>query len=293
MKPAFDLRKYSRFSLQMPFAFSKNSSIGCGGQATVAFYPKDVVELTALIQQLTQDGTRYCVLGNLTNVLPPDGVVDFAVVCMKGLNGIVVGEGVFVQAGVTSGALLRACKAAKRGGAEFLSGIPCTLGGALYMNAGAGDKYISEIVESVTVLREGKRRILSLKDCEYAYKHSVFMENGDIILGATLRFEKATEEEIAKNEEYYLSKRLHLPKGKSMGCVFKNPPSAFAGDLIERSGLKGFRIGGAKISEEHANFIINDRNALSSDVKALIAVAKNAVRSQYGVRLEEEIRYLE
>ena len=82
LKPAFDLRKYSRFSLQMPFAFSRNSSIGCGGQATVAFYPKDVVELTALIQQLTQDGTRYCVLGNLTNVLPPDGVAESLLECV-------------------------------------------------------------------------------------------------------------------------------------------------------------------------------------------------------------------
>ena len=161
------------------------------------------------------------------------------------------------------------------------------------MNAGAGDKYISEIVENVMVLRDGKKRILSLKECEYAYKHSVFMENTDVILGATLRLDKANEEEIEREEKYYLSRRKHLPKGKSMGCVFKNPNGKYAGDLIERSGLKGFRIGGAKISEKHANFIINDGGATSADIKALIMLIKNAVQAQYGICLEEEIRYIE
>ena len=99
-------------------------------------------------------------------------------------------------------------------------------------------------------------------------------------------------QEIEKEEQYYLSRRRHLPKGKSMGCVFKNPKNAYAGDLIERSGLKGLRIGGAKVSNEHANFIINEGNATSSDIKSLIALVKNAVRVQYGVCLEEEIRYL-
>jgi UDP-N-acetylmuramate dehydrogenase len=209
------------------------------------------------------------------------------------VDGIVMGDNVFVYAGVTSREFLRACKRENRCGAEFLIGIPCTLGGALYMNAGAGGKYISEIVESVMVFRGGKECVLSLKDCEYDYKHSIFMQNDDVILGASLRLEKSSLEEIEKEEQYYLFRRKHLPKGKSMGCVFKNPPNAYAGDLIERSGLKGLRIGGAKVSNEHANFIINEGNATSSDIKSLIALIKNAVRSQYGVCLEEEICYLE
>lgn len=293
MNETFNFDKYSRFSLQQPFDFSKNSSIGCGGFATVAFYPNSVAELIALTEELKKDGVRYHVLGNLTNVLPPDDATDSVIVSTKRVDGIVIGENVFVYAGVTSGALLRACRREKRLGAGFLSGIPCTLGGALYMNAGAGGKYISEIVENVMVLREGKKYILPLKECDYAYKHSVFMQNDDVILGATLRLERATEEEIEKEEKHYLGKRRHLPKGKSMGCVFKNPAGKNAGDLIERSGLKGFRIGGATISQEHANFIINEGNATSTNVKALITLIKNAVRLQYGVCLEEEIRYLE
>ena len=293
MAGLMDLSKYSRFCSQKPFDFSKNSSIGCGGFATVAFYPNNVAECIALLGQLQAEGIRYYILGNLTNVLPPDGVNDCVVVSTKKMRGVVIGEDVFVYAGVTSGELLRACKQENRGGAGFLTGIPCTLGGALYMNAGAAGKYMSDIVENVIVFRAGKKCILSLQDCEYDYKHSVFMQNSDVILGATLRLEKTSREEVEEEEEYYLSRRKHLPKGKSMGCVFKNPKGAYAGDLIDRSGLKGMRVGGAKISDEHANFIINEGNATSQDVKALIALVKNAVWAHYGVTLEEEIRYLE
>lgn len=293
MQERFDFSKYSPFFQQKPFDFSKNSSISCGGKALVAFYPNNVAEWIALTEKLEQDGLRYCVLGNLTNVLPPDGWMDCVIVCTKKVDGIVIGENVFVYAGVTSGNLLRACKRQKRTGAEFLSGIPCTIGGALYMNAGASGRYISDIVENVMVLRKGKKKMLSLKDCDFSYKNTAFMKNGDIILGATLRLVKATEEEIVQQEQYYLSRRVHLPTGRSMGCVFKNPPDGYAGDLIERSGLKGLRVGGAKISERHANFIVNEGDATSADIKALIAIAKNAVRAQYGVCLEEEIRYLE
>ena len=293
MNEVFDFAKYSRFCLQKPFDFSKNSSIGCGGYATLVFYPNSVAEWIALIEQLREDGVPYYVLGNLTNVLPPDGASKRVVVSTKRVDGIVVGDNVFAYAGVTSGELLQACKREQRSGVEFLSGIPCTLGGALYMNAGAGGKYMSDVVENVMILRGGKKQILSLEECEYDYKRSVFMQNEDIILGATLRTEKSTAEEIAKEEKNYLVKRKYLPKGKSMGCVFKNPEGLYAGELIERSGLKGLRVGGAKISSEHANFIINEGNASSADLKALVALVKNAVKAQYGVCLEEEIRYLE
>ncbi len=292
MEDALNFADYSDFTLEEAFDFAKNSSIGCGGKAAIAFYPQDITELSMLVAKLKKDGAKYYVLGNLTNVLPIDGFSSRAVISMKKLVGMAFGETVFVYAGVTSGALLRACKHGKRSGAEFLSGIPCTLGGALYMNAGADGRYISEIVESVLVLRNGERRILSVKECGYSYKKSLFMKNEDIILGASLRLEHATEESILEKENYYRQRRLHLPRGRSMGCVFKNPTGNSAGALIEGCGLKGMRVGGAVISTQHANFIINDRGATSTDVCALITVAKNAVYAQYGIRLEEEIRYL-
>ena len=283
---------YSDFTMETPFDLARHSSIGCGGVADVVFYPKSVDETAKLIYKLQSDGIGYFIVGNMTNVLPIDGRYEKAIVCLKNLNGIVVGEDTFAYAGVTCGALLRACKGAGKSGVEFLKGIPCTLGGALFMNAGVRGAYMDGVVKSVLVLRQGEKRILSAKDCAFAYKTSAFMQTGDVILGATLRLKNADVEEIAEKEETYLERRAHLPKGRSMGCVFKNPKGAIAGDLIEKSGLKGLRVGGAVVSTEHANFIINDKSATSKDVVALITLIKNAVYAQYGVKLEEEIRYL-
>ncbi len=285
---------YSDYTQEKPFSFAKNSSIGCGGYAEICFCPKNVAELTSLVDRLKKDGIGYYILGNLTNVLPPDDITDRAIIRTKNINGIVFTDnGAFVYAGVNSGALLTACKREQKSGAEFLNGVPCTLGGALYMNAGAGGVYIDEIVESVFVLRNGKTLLLKRSDCGYAYKHSAFMENGDVILGASLRLQNATAEEISAKESYYANRRKHLPKGRSMGCVFKNPNNAIAGELIEKSGFKGMRIGGAKVSEEHANFIMNDNGATAGQIRSLITVIKNGVFAQYGVHLEEEIRYLD
>lgn len=283
---------YADFTMETPFDLARHSSIGCGGVADVVFYPKSVDETAKLIQKLQSDGIPYFVVGNMTNVLPMDGRCEKAVVCLKNLNGIIVGEDTFAYAGVMGGALLRACKGAGKSGVEFLKGIPCTLGGALYMNAGVRGAYMDGVVRSVLVLRKGEKRILSWKDCAFGYKTSAFMQTDDVILGASLRLKNADLHEIEDKENEYLERRSHLPKGKSMGCVFKNPVGAIAGDLIEKSGLKGLRVGGAVVSNTHANFIINDKSATSKDVLALITLIKNAVYSQYGVKLEEEIRYL-
>ena len=278
---------------ETPFDYAKRSSIGCGGSAPVAFYPASVEELISLVAELHRKGQPFTVLGNLTNVLPPDYESQTAVVSTKSLTGIEETDGgVFALAGVTSGGLLKACKNLGLSGAEFLEGIPCTLGGALYMNAGVSGTYISEITESVTVLRAGKLVVLEKFDCAYAYKSSAFMSSNDVIVGARLKLKQTTEEEISEKIRHYRERRAHLPKGKSMGCVFKNPDGEIAGKLIEGAGLKGLRVGGAVVSSVHANFIINDRDATSAQIKTLIALIKNAVFAQYKIRLEEEIRYL-
>ena len=217
--------------MKTPFDLSTHSSIGCGGSARVAFYPKTQTQMQTL-------------------------------------------------------------KNMKKSGAEFLAGVPCTLGGALYMNAGAAGVYISEIVESVTVLRGEDIVTLPVTECGYAYKTSVFMQNNDVILGAKLRLADSDTEKVEKEINRFLERRAHLPKGKSMGCVFKNPDGIAAGKLIENAGLKGLRVGGAKVSEEHANFIINDHRATSGQIRMLIGIVKNAVFAQYRIRLKEEIRYL-
>lgn len=278
---------------ETPFDYAKHSSIGCGGRAPVAFYPSSVEELTSLVIELHGKGQPFTVLGNLTNVLPPDFDSQTTVLSTKSLIGIEERDcGVFALAGVTSGGLLKACRHLRLSGAEFLEGIPCTLGGALYMNAGVSGTYMAEIIESVTVLRAGKLVVLKKADCKYAYKSSTFMSSNDVIVGARLKLQKTTEEAFCQKIRHYREKRAHLPKGKSMGCVFKNPHGQVAGKLIEGAGLKGLRVGGAVVSENHANFIINDGEATSAQIKTLIALIKNAVFAQYKIRLEEEIRYL-
>ncbi len=285
-----NLASYRR---ELRFDFAKHSSIGCGGYAPAAYYPTTVEELERLVALLLQKGEPFTVLGNLTNVLPPDGTSKNVVVSTKRLTKITKTEsGIYALAGVSSSMLLKTCKGMQKSGAEFLEGIPCTLGGALYMNAGVAGSYIAEIVESVDALIDGKFVRLSVSDCAYAYKSSIFMHKDSVIVGAALRLTNSNAEEITAKTEHYRARRLHLPKGRSMGCVFKNPSDAIAGKLIEGAGLKGLRIGGAHVSTTHANFIINDGGATSAEIKRLIGIIKNAVFAQYKVRLVEEIRYL-
>jgi UDP-N-acetylmuramate dehydrogenase len=273
-----------------PFDLAKNSSIGVGGYAEIAYMPQTQEELVKLVHGLKKQGKPYFVLGNMTNVLPADGKSKRAFILTKRLNAI---DGNYFEAGVTAGQFLKYCKAQNVSGGEFLAGIPCTIGGALYMNAGVAGAYIGDIVESVRVLQDGKLHTLKKEDCAYAYKTSVFMHTDTVILGATLRLQKADKTAIEEKLTYYNERRKHLPKGKSMGCVFKNPENLVAGKLIEGAGLKGLRVGGAYISESHANFIINDACATSAHVRSLIEIIKNAVFAQYKIRLQEEINYLE
>ena len=281
---------WERFGLTQPFSLAKNSTIGCGGIASSAFYPTTVSETIELLSSLYEKNIPFYAVGCMSNVLPPDGVSKRVYVSTKKLTSI---EDGFYSAGITGGKFLASCKRAKLSGAEFLEGIPCSLGGALYMNAGVQGGYIGDIVESVRIWRKGKTYTLTQKECNYAYKRSVFMDDESVILGAKLRLRKSSlpmiESELAK----YRCRRAHLPKGKSMGCVFKNPQDVSAGALIEGTGLKGFTLGDAYVSDVHANFILNKGNATSTEIRALIRLIKNAVFAQYKIRLEEEIRYLE
>ncbi len=286
-------KDFENFTFQKNFNFSKGSAIGSGGIARMAFEPQTFQELSRLIEQLNAHGIEYYVLGNLSNVLPPDGVSKRVIIKTARFQDVDFSRSLFVSAGTTSGGLLRLCRLLKKSGAEFLTGIPCTLGGALYMNAGVSGKYVAELVERVTVLREGKKIELAVSECEYAYKSSVFMKNKDVILGARLKLADSSAEKIEEEIRCYAKRRLHLPKGKSMGCVFKNPSGYAAGALVEGAGMKGLRFGGAVVSTEHANFILNDGGATSAQIKTLIQTLKNAVYAQYKIELEEEIKYLE
>ena len=276
---------------EKPFDFARHSTIACGGKARQAFYPQTEEALCALSARY---GRQAWILGNLSNVLPMDEDTDKTVISTKKLSAIRrVADGVYVEAGVISGKLLRFMQDTGCGGVEFLAGIPCTLGGIFFMNGGAGGQYIAQWLNSVRIYRNGHILDLPVKECGYAYKQSVFMQTNDVILGGTLRLRQSTPQAVKTEIKGWLDKRAHLPKGNSMGCVFKNPPQYAAGELIERAGLKGTRVGGAIVSTEHANFILNERHATAREICTLIEQVKDKVYQCCGIVLEEEIRYLQ
>lgn len=274
------------------FDFSAGSTVGCGGVARQAVFPRSFTEIIDVIDWCEAHQKRYTVLGNLSNVLPPEDESDTLFVFTKRLVGATFGTTPLVYAGVSAGAFLAECERHGKSGAEFLSGIPCTMGGAAYMNAGAAGRYMDEIVHSVIVYKNGELRSYSKEECGYSYKHSRFMDEGGVIFAVMLDLEDATKEEIVARRKAYAERRKALPVGRSMGCVFKNPNGTSAGKLIEGAGLKGLRIGDAYVSSEHANFIINGGKASVREIKTLIQLIKNAVYAQYRIQLEEEIRYL-
>lgn len=291
------LQKYADFlpfTHKIPFEFSANGTMGVGGIAPIALFPQDEQELLQILSMLTERKLSFVVVGNLSNTLVAEGTIEHVVICTKQMRFCrSYGRYLYAESGVTSGRFLHRCIDAGLSGAEFLSGIPCTLGGAVYMNAGVSGEYISSIVDSVRVFRDGKVQIVCKADCEFAYKNSIFMHNNDILLGVTLHLEQSSPLKVREKIARYNEKRAHLPTGKSLGCIFKNPEGQIAGKLIEGAGLKGMRIGGAVVSDVHANFIINDKGATAQDIRALIQIIKNAVYAQYKIALQEEIRYLE
>ena len=270
--------------------FKKRSTIGIGGVAN-AVYPRSFTELISVIDACEAQGVFYRVLGCLSNVLPPMQDEKTVYILTRGLNAITLGDAPLVHAGATATELLRQCLKHGKSGAEFLAGIPCTIGGAAFMNAGVNGRYFSEIVRSVIAYENGEIKTYSKDECEYSYKHSRFMQKG-VIFAVVLDLQDTNSQTVSARIDGYLENRRRLPKGKSMGCVFKNPNGYYAGALIEGAGLKGLRQGGAVVSCEHANFIINDGGATTEDVKTLIEKVRLAVLKKYGVSLMEEIRYL-
>ena len=193
-------------------------------------------------------------------------------------------------AGTKVAELLKYCKDNCLGGLEYLYGIPASVGGAAFMNAGVSGHMMGDNVESVR-LYDGKAIILINEKCNFGYRHSTMRDINALILSIIVKVDNLSAEEIAERINYFKERRSHLPKGKSCGCVFKNPAGNSAGALIEQAGLKGLRVGGAYVSESHASFIINDGGS-SSDVKSVIEIVKARVSEQFGVLLREEVVYI-
>lgn len=278
------------------FSFAANTTYGCGGIAKAALCPRSEKEGALAFSRLLKSGKRFCVLGGGSNVLAQDGFYDGYVLStshIKSLSVRVSGEdfALNVSCGVKVAEVLAFCLKEGYSGLEFLAGIPASMGGVLYMNAGAGGEYIESRVLSVRLSDGDKVRVLSRKECNFTYKHSTMRDINCLILGAELALKHTSAKNVAANIKKRLSERGVLPRGKSCGCVFENYCGVSAGRLIEDAGLKGAHMGSAFISEKHANFIINEGKA-SSDVYALIQQAKREVYNKFGITLREEVCYI-
>lgn len=275
---------------------SSHTSFRIGGEAEVMAFPKNTEELADILKQTAALGIKPRILGAGTNVLAPDETLDGVVICLKDcMDGMQLLEGnkIAVMAGVT---MTRAAVfAAKNGlsGLEFAHGIPGTVGGGVYMNAGAYGGEMCQVVESVVVMRlNGELCNLTNDDMQFSYRHSILEESGDIVVSAVFNLENAPEEQIRARMKELMEKRsnsqpLDLP---SAGSAFKRPVGGYAAALIDDAGLKGYQVGGAGISTKHAGFAVNLGGATAEDVKTLLKNVSDIVYEKSGIRLEPEVR---
>lgn len=289
-------KKLRPLGMKMQEPMRLHTKMKVGGPADIYYEASDSEQLEEGIRLAIEQKVPYLVIGNGANVLVSD----------KGIRGLVIQNHsntlkflpfgfVEVDSGVDNTDLITQAKNRGLAGTERLLKVPGTIGGAVFMNAGDTGKkeFFGGLVEWVHVIdKEGKKKKISSKECEFGYRSSRFQASGEIILKVKVQLQQVDKEEIEAKAKDILVRKMHQPSGATVGSTFKNPTGDHAGRLIEAVGLKGKRIGAAKISEKHANFIINEGNATAADVKALIDLVKKSVKEKFKVDLEEEVRYI-
>lgn len=279
-------------------ALSKHCTFRVGGNADLLILPKDKEELLAAISYCKTSDIKYMIIGNGSNLLFDD----------KGYRGAIIkissnmsevrinGEYVYAEAGALLSKIARKVAAASLAGMEFAAGIPGTLGGAVCMNAGAYGGEMKDIIETVDVLTpQGDVKTYSAQEMDFSYRHSLLSDKPEmIVLGAVLKLATGNIEDIESKMKELADARISKQplEYPSAGSTFKRPEGYFAGKLIQDSGLRGYRVGGACVSEKHCGFVINYDHATSADIKQLIADVQDKVYEQFGVRLETEVKII-
>ncbi len=281
------------------FPLSSACTMKTGGIAKYAFFPEKTSELCALIDA-TDECKHRVIAGNASNLLFPDDASHLCVIFTGKLSEIkkVSETLVFASCGTSLTALSNFASKESLSGLEFAFGIPGSVGGAVFMNAGAYGGEMSQVVKNVTVYDTQKQEMYTVENerCDFSYRHSIFMENKNlIVLGALFALERGEKSEIEavckKNMDARREKQpLEYP---SCGSAFKRPEGHFAGKLIEDCGLKGFSVGNAQVSEKHAGFVINRGGATSAHVKELMETVSKKVYEKFGVNLTPEIEFVE
>lgn len=274
----------------------KHTTFKIGGPADIYIEPA-TSEVVTLINLLRNQQIPFIVIGNGSNLLVSDDGIEGVVVSLGRNASTITIDGEYLT--VEAGALLTQVshKAADAGltGLEFASGIPGTLGGAIFMNAGAYGGEIKDILVSVDVLTTDYKFLeMKPEDLELSYRHSALMENGGIVLGAKLKLQKGDREIIKEKIETIRLQRMEKQplNYPSAGSTFKRPEGYFAGKLIDDAGLRGYAVGDAQVSEKHCGFVVNKGEATASDVIALMRDVDAKVFEIFGVHLSPEVRII-
>ena len=282
------------FKFQEPMA--KHTSFRIGGEVEAMAFPKNPQELSELLKVSSLLDCNPAILGAGTNVLAPDAGISGLVICLKDcMDGMEQVDETHIR--VAAGVTMTRCAvyAANLGlsGLEFAHGIPGSVGGGVYMNAGAYGGEICQVCHSVEVMDlQGNLPVKRCEDMGFSYRHSVLEDEGGIVVSVIFTLEKKEPEAIKARMKELMSKRsasqpLDLP---SAGSAFKRPVGGYAAALIDQTGLKGFRVGGAAISEKHAGFAVNLGGATAADVQELLRQVSDKVFESTGIRLEPEVR---
>ncbi len=266
-----------------------------GGNADIFCEPESIEEVKAILKITKENGIVPMIIGNGSNLLVSDkGIRGVVIKIGDKMNSIEVEENkLFCGAGALLSKISNTALKHSLAGFECLSGIPGSLGGAVYMNAGAYGGEISQVLKEAQVLTfDGEIKTIKNEEMNFGYRQSIFMHNDYVILSCIIELKKGNREEIEQKIKELTKKRtekqpLNFP---SAGSAFKRPEGYFAGKLIEDSGLKGYSVGGAKISEKHAGFIVNFNKATAQDVLELIKYTQEKVFENFGVRIEPEIK---
>ena len=277
------------------YPMSRFTWLKVGGSANFVIYPKTSEQLAVVINLLTKEGYPWVVLGEGSNTIILDKGIEKAVIITKKMKYISITDSgeVVAEAGANMGTIMNQTVRKALTGFEFAAGIPGTLGGGVFMNAGANDAEIKDVIKKVWLLIDGKEEIVNRSGLNFEYRKSNLPENA-VVMKAEIKLEKGDRQHSEKQVKEYLEKRSRTQpiRMSNTGSIFKNPENIAAGRLIEELGLKGYEIGGAQISQLHGNFIVNTGSAKASEVLELIDLAKENALKIRGIKLEPEVRII-
>lgn len=290
------ISKYPAMDIKLNEPLSQYSYTKVGGKADALVFPQTKQEVQQMIEWVDTNQVPLTILGNLSNLIVMDGGIRGIVMILTRMNQIQVeGETVIADAGASLIETTQVARDHHLTGLEFACGIPGSVGGAIFMNAGAYGGEIKDLpLEIETLTRTGKFKTYSTQTAQFGYRHSIFQDNHEVVLQVKFQLEPGEidliQSEMDRLTELRTSKQpLELP---SCGSVFKRPEGHFTGKLIQDAGLQGYRIGGAEISKKHAGFIVNVDHATATDYIELIQFIQHRIWELYQVQLEPEVRII-